>query len=146
MKNIILGWAILALILTVFSLLAGPWLTAITPADAVFARDQAGEILALLEEIEAEAGSLGSGEAFGTWLDRAADLASRKHAALFLKGDIARDFVYALDCAEAWCRASADAVRRPGDPAAPRRAKAALASARRELSAIQARDYTAQGR
>lgn len=146
MKNVIIGWAILALILTAFSLIAGPWLTTPTAADTAFAREYAGEMLIRLEKNKTEADQLSGEQARYHYLDGADDLARRKHAALHLRGDLARDFVYAFDCAEAWSRAAADAIQRPGDTDAPRRARAAHDRAYREFSAILTKDYTAQGR
>ncbi len=142
MKVAIIGWLLILLLLTAASYITRPYLGVLTHDDIAFAREYAGEMLGLLEQMTVEADQLAGTSAAGSYyLDAADELGRRKQAAVHLKGDLAYDFVYAFACAEEWGRSSADALRRPQDAAAPRRAREALARARAEFAAIGSRDY-----
>jgi hypothetical protein len=142
MKVTIIGWLLLVLLLTAISHILGPYAGNVNDDDAAFAREYAGEMLHHLEQIAIEADKhAGAGAAADYYRDAADELSRRKQAAVHLKGDLAYDFVYAFACAEEWCRASADALSRPQDAAAPRRAGEALARARAEFAAIGRKDY-----
>ncbi len=142
MRTTIIGWLLLILLLTAASYITRPYVGVLGDDDVAFAHEYAGEMLGLLEQLTVEADKLtGSPAAGDYYLDAAEELGRRKQAAVHLKGDLAYDFVYAFACAEEWCRASADALHRPHDAAAPRRAREALARARAEFAAIGSRDY-----
>ena len=142
MRATIIGWLLLILLLTAASYITSPYLGVLGDDDTAFAREYAGEMLGLLEQISVEADKLAASPTAGNYyLDAADELGRRKQAAVHLKGDLAYDFVYAFACAEQWCRSSADALHRPQDAAEPRRAREALARARAEFVAIGSRDY-----
>lgn len=142
MRATIIGWLFILFLLTAASYISRPYLGVLNDDDKAFAREYAGEMLVLLEQMSVEADKLaGTPAAGGYYLDAADELSRRKQAAVHLKGDLAYDFVYAFACAEEWCRSSADALRRPQDAAAPRRAREAFARARTEFAAIGSRDY-----
>jgi hypothetical protein len=142
MRTVIIGWLLLLLLLTAASYISRPYLGVLSDDDTAFAREYAGEMLVLLEQMSVEVDKLAGTPAAGCYyLDAADELGRRKHAAVHLKGDLAYDFVYAFACAEEWCRSSADALRRPQDDIAPRRAREAFARARNEFAAIGSRDY-----
>jgi hypothetical protein len=132
------------LLLAMASFVVRPYLNRYSAADEAFAREYAGEMLGLLEEITAETGQVRprSAElAQDRFLDGAEQFAARKYAAVHFKGELAVDFVYALAWAEEWCRCSARAIRDPRDSGAEHQAAEALRRARAELAAIQNREY-----
>jgi hypothetical protein len=142
MRALIIGWLLLGLLLTAVSHITRPYLNNYNEDDTAFAREYAGEMLLLLEQMSDGADKLaGSPAADLYYLDGADELNRRKHAAVHLKGDLAYDFVYAFACAEEWCRASAQAIHRPRDAAARERARTALARAKAEFMAIGTKEY-----
>lgn len=142
MRALITGWLILALILAAVSYLLGPYLNTCRDDDVAYAREYAGEMLLLLEQISLKAENFaGTQAAAAYYLDAADELDRRKQAAVHLRGELAEDFVYAFAWAEEWCRESAAALSRPQDAAARRRAVAARDRARKEFTAIRSKDY-----
>ena len=135
MKACIIGWLILALVLTALGQFMAPFLGRCSDEDSAFAHEYAGEMLARLEQISAESAAPADCCQAGE-----AEFRSRKQAAVHFKGELAVDFVYAFSWAEAWCHYAA-----AGQPAAGR-AGAALARAKAEFRAIAAKDYKTAGR
>ncbi|HWQ61141.1 MAG TPA: hypothetical protein VN521_02460 [Negativicutes bacterium] len=143
MRALIIGWLVLGLLLAATAHILGPYLDSCGEDDTAYAREYAGEMLLLLEQMSVKADTLAGTPAAARdhYLDAAAELGRRKQAAVHLKGDLAYDFVFAFACAEEWCRASAAAISGPEDAADRRRTRAALARAQAEFTAISTKDY-----
>ncbi|EAX47358.1 hypothetical protein TcarDRAFT_1376 [Thermosinus carboxydivorans Nor1] len=115
-----------------------------TDEDNAFADESAAAMLALMERIACEGNALqkqSPGQAVDIYWEGQYEFNRLKHAALFYKGAMAEDFVYALDLAEAWCKYAADAADNPYDAKARLAAEQRLAAARAEFRAIIAKEY-----
>lgn len=144
-----MGRLIVSLLIILVIITAAGHLYRLTPytysaEDNAFADESAGEVLAIMERIAREGAELETkspGRAAEVYWQGQYEFNRLKHAALFYKGALAEDFVYALDLAEAWCKYAADAVINPGDAKARCLAEQRLAAARAEFRAIIAKEY-----
>ncbi|SDF42412.1 hypothetical protein [Sporolituus thermophilus] len=144
-----MGRFIVSLLIIMVLLTAAGYLYRLTPytytdEDNAFADESAGAMLALMERIAREGAALQArspGRAADIYWEGQYEFNRLKHAALFYKGALAEDFVYALDLAEAWCKYAADAADNPADAKARRLAEQRFAAARAEFRAIIDKEY-----
>lgn len=115
-----------------------------TYADTQFAHEYAAEMLIILQETAAQGDSLyqiSTTQACDYFIDSQERFNSLKHAALFLKADMALDFVYAFSLAQDWCNYASHAADNPHDKKSARLAQEKYQQAYQEFKKISMKEY-----
>lgn len=131
------------LLLTLLSAVISPELNRYSQEEIDYAHEYAAQMLAVMDQMAAEGEILEgrSDQKFDYYSNGEEKFDGLKHAALFLKGEMAEDFVYALQLAEDWCRYSTEAALRPTQDNPAKMATARYNQARAELRALMVKQY-----